>query len=220
MRTLILASALMLAATGAFAQSGSNNGNGNFGSGNGNGNGNGNNNGSGNILTSSGGSSAVNFRSRRNTPSVVAPGLAAAGIESCLGSASIGGAGPGFGLTIAGTTTDKGCNLRLYSRTLYSLGYRGAATQILCNDPQVAEALSVQGVQCYVGAQAQAARVTTAALGASHPGAPVAAGGTCRQYDFFRGCLDPVAAPASGRAMSSHRRHHRSARHAHRMSRR
>jgi hypothetical protein len=139
-----LASALLLATTGAYAQSGSNNGNGNIGSGNGNGNGNGNNNGSNNILASSGGTSNVNFRSRRNAPSVIAPGLAAAGIESCLGSASIGGSGPGFGLTIASTTTDKGCNLRLFSRTLYSLGHRRAATQILCNDAQVAEALGVE----------------------------------------------------------------------------
>jgi hypothetical protein len=201
----------MMAATGAHAQSGGNNGNNNWGSGNGNGNG----NGSDNVLVSSSGSNAVNFRSRRNTPSVVAPGLAAAGIESCLGSASIGGSGPGFGLTIAGTTTDKGCNLRLFSRTLSSLGYREAATQILCNDPQVAEALSVQGVQCYVGAAAQAARVTAATLPVSGQDAPVATGGACQHYDFFRGCLDAAVVPAAGTATVAHREH-RAARHAHR----
>ena len=87
-----------------------------------------------------------------------APGLAAAGIESCLGSASVGGAGPGFGVTIGGTLTDKGCNLRLYARTLYSLGHRAAAAQILCNDPDVALALAIEGVRCLAGPGAEAQR--------------------------------------------------------------
>ena len=149
-----------LMVSAAQAQSGLGNGNGNSGAGNGNGNGNGSNN----VLAAAaaaGSSSSVNIGSRgsgRNTPGVWAPGLAAAGIESCLGSASVGGAGPGFGVTIGGTLTDKGCNLRLYARTLYSLGHPVAATQILCNDPDVALALAVEGVRCLSGPGAEAQR--------------------------------------------------------------
>ena len=121
MRIFVIASALLLIVSGAQAQvgSGSNNGNGNVGTANGNGNG----NGSGNTLSA---------RANTRTTAVVAPSLAAAGIESCLGSTSVGGAGGGVGITIASTVTDRGCNLRLFSRTLYNLGHRKAATQILC----------------------------------------------------------------------------------------
>ena len=156
-RPLFLVLALLMT-TAAQAQSGSGNGIGNSGAGNGNGNG----NGSGNVVAAvAGSSSSVNIGgsgsgSGRNTPGVWAPGLAAAGIESCLGSASVGGAGPGFGVTIGGTLTDKGCNLRLYARTLYSLGHQVAATQILCNDPDVALALAVEGVRCLSGPGAEA----------------------------------------------------------------
>lgn len=156
--TLVLAAGL--AVTGAQAQSGLGNGTGNSGAGNGNGNGNGSNNVLG-AAAAAGSSSSVNIGgsgSGRNTPGVWAPGLAAAGIESCLGSASAGGAGPGFGVTIGGTLTDKGCNLRLYARTLYSLGHRVAATQILCNDPDVALALAVEGVPCLAGPGAEVQR--------------------------------------------------------------
>jgi hypothetical protein len=151
--TLALFGALFGHLAAAQAQSGLGNGIGNSGAGNGNGNGNGSNNVLG-AAAAAGSSSSVNIGgsgSGRNTPGVWAPGLAAAGIESCLGSASVGGAGPGIGVTIGGTLTDKGCNLRLYARTLYSLGHRVAATQILCNDPDVALALAVEGVPCLAG---------------------------------------------------------------------
>ena len=137
------------------------------GNGNGNGNGNGSNNttstsasaGSNNTTSTSasaGGSAVTLNNNRRNAPAITAPSLAAAGIETCLGSNSVGGAGPGFGVTIAGTITDRGCNLRLYSRTLYSMGHKLAATQILCNDPVVAAALALEGVRCLVGPAAEA----------------------------------------------------------------
>ncbi|MHB2211186.1 hypothetical protein [Methylobacterium sp. CM6257] len=158
-RSLLVTLAL-LAATAAQAQVGAGNGIGNSGAGNGNGNGNGSNNTLA-AAAAAGSSSSVSIGgsgSGRNTPGVWAPGLAAAGIESCLGSASVGGAGPGIGVTIGGTLTDKGCNLRLYARTLYSLGHRVAATQILCNDPDVALALAVEGVRCLAGPGAETQR--------------------------------------------------------------
>jgi hypothetical protein len=169
---MIVASLLLLATTVAHAQviNGSGNGNNNSGLGSGNGNGNGNGNGSNNTTSTSasagsnnttstsasaGGSAVTLNNNRRNAPAITAPSLAAAGIETCLGSNSVGGAGPGFGVTIAGTITDRGCNLRLYSRTLYSMGHKLAATQILCNDPDVAAALALEGVRCLVGPAAE-----------------------------------------------------------------
>ena len=145
--------------------------------------------------------SSVTFNGKRNTPAVLAPGLAAAGIETCLGSNSVGGAGPGFGVTIAGTITDRGCNLRLYSRTLYSMGHKLAATQILCNDPDVAAALALEGVRCLVGPAAEAAARGLANARAEAEAAPVAgsvARAPCRNWVLFRGCLDEPEPDAAG----------------------
>ena len=142
---LILASTLSTAV--AQTANGNNNGNGDrgigVGNGNGNGNANGNNNGNGNSSSAS-----ISNGNSRNTPSVFAPGLAAAGIESCLGSASAGGSVAGFGITFGSTMVDRGCQIRLYARTLYALGHRRAATQMLCNDPEVMQALAYEGVSC------------------------------------------------------------------------
>lgn len=145
--------------------------------------------------------SSVTFNGKRNTPAVLAPGLTAAGIETCLGSNSVGGAGPGFGVTIAGTITDRGCNLRLYSRTLYSMGHKLAATQILCNDPDVAAALALEGVRCLVGPAAEAAARGLANARAEAEAAPVAgsvARAPCRNWVLFRGCLDEPEPDAAG----------------------
>ncbi len=179
-----------LLATDARAQlvSGNNNGNAGSGVGSSNGNGNGNGNGSNNAVSTGNLTSAVNIRNHRQAPAIVAPGLAAAGIESCLGSTSVGGAGPWFGVTIGGTTTDRGCNLRLYSRTLYALGHRVAATQILCNDPDVAQALLAEGIRCRVGvgAQVQEAAGGFVAGAVADGGADIAGG-----YDVDAAERDP-----------------------------
>ena len=205
---------LLLACSSVHAQTivGNGNGSGNTGTGNGNGNGNGNANGNGNgnangnnngsndTTTASGGNSSVTFNGKRNTPSVVAPGLAAAGIETCLGSTSVGGSGPGFGLTVAGTHKDRDCNLRLYSRTLYSMGHKVAALQILCNDPDVAAALALEGVRCLVGPAALAESRNFAGARAEVMRAETTERPPCRNWVLFRGCLDepePVAQAAS-----------------------
>ncbi|MBN8921221.1 MAG: hypothetical protein J0H62_11320, partial [Rhizobiales bacterium] len=162
---------------------GSNNGNGNTGVGNGNGNGNASNNVS--SATGGGASSNVTIQGRRNTPTVVAPSLAASGTESCLGSNSVGGSGAGFGVTFAGTVTDRGCNLRLYARTLHNLGHRTAATLILCNDPDVARALLAEGVRCPgIASEETATPARSDSREATRTVTP------CSRYDFFRGCLD------------------------------
>ena len=147
----IVAALLILVGTASMAvaqaNNGTGNGNGNRGVGNGNGNGNGNANGNNNGNGNSS-SATISNRYPQNTPPAFAPGLNAAGVESCLGSASMGGSVAGFGISFGSTTEDHGCQLRLYARTLHALGYRRAATQILCNDPQVMQALAFEGISC------------------------------------------------------------------------
>jgi hypothetical protein len=68
----------------------------------------------------------------RNVPSVFAPGLAAAGLETCLGSVSAGAAVVGTGASFGTTIPDPGCAARLDARTLWSMGLKKAAVARLC----------------------------------------------------------------------------------------
>ena len=197
----LVCSVASLAAPLAHAQVGSFNGNGNTGTGNGNGNGNGNengnsngnnngnNNGSGNALSSAA-SNSLTVNRPRNAPSVNAPGLAAAGIESCLGSASVGGSGPGFGLAIGGTTEDKDCNIRLYARTLYAMGYRVAAVQLLCTNPDVAHALAYQGLYCGAMVRRSAGGPVAEYVPPRRKNRGIAPADGCRHYELLGGCRD------------------------------
>jgi len=183
MRYLLIVLSLLGSMTAAYAQNGSNNGNGNNGILNGIGNG----NGSGNTISNS-------FRQRGNAPAVSAPGLAAGGSDVCLGSISFGASGVGFGLSFGTTTPEHDCNIRQYSRLLSGLGHRRAATQMLCFNREVAQALAAQGTPCLVGESA----ATAAPVVTRRPARRFTASGTrqylqgrsCQQYDIFRGCLD------------------------------
>ena len=85
----------------------------------------------------------------RQAPSMGAPGLAAAAIETCLGSVSIGASGPGAGLSFGTTVPDDNCNARLNARALQALGHPSAAIVLLCqNDPNIAGALAAEGFRC------------------------------------------------------------------------
>lgn len=68
----------------------------------------------------------------KSNPSL-AMGLAAAGLETCLGSASGGLSLAGLGVVGGSTYTDEGCQARLDSRTLWSYGLKGAAVARLCS---------------------------------------------------------------------------------------
>ncbi|HTS39314.1 MAG TPA: hypothetical protein VMH84_02070 [Xanthobacteraceae bacterium] len=127
MRKTILLLALMLAPTSAHAQS------------------------------TSGASSSVDISNPASTdsrnhlitpPTVVAPGLAAAGVETCLGSSSGGFSIMGGGLTFGRTYTDEGCTMRLTARQLYAFGHQKAAMALMCQDPHVAEAMAAAGDIC------------------------------------------------------------------------
>lgn len=77
-------------------------------------------------------SSAPAEQTIRNVPSVFSPGLAAAGLETCLGSVSAGGAFVGTGISFGTTVPDPACAARLDARTLWSMGLKKAAVARLC----------------------------------------------------------------------------------------
>ena len=109
--------------------------------------------------TTSGATSAVNISNPASTdsknrlitpPTIVAPGLAAAGMETCLGSATGGVSLMGLGLTFGRTTPDEGCGIRLAARQLFAFGYPKAALALMCQDTRVAEAMATAGQPCPV----------------------------------------------------------------------
>ena len=77
----------------------------------------------------------------KNVPGVVAPGLAAAGLETCLGSVSGGGAFVGTGFSFGTTIPDPGCAARLDARTLWSMGLKKAAVARLCLNGDIYRAM-------------------------------------------------------------------------------
>ena len=77
----------------------------------------------------------------RNVPGIVAPGLAAAGLETCLGSISGGGAFVGTGFSFGTSIPDPGCAARLDARTLWSFGLKKAALARLCLNPDINRAM-------------------------------------------------------------------------------
>lgn len=77
----------------------------------------------------------------KSVPGVVAPGLAAAGLETCLGSVSGGGALVGTGFSFGTTIPDPGCAARLDARTLWSFGLKKAALARLCLNPDINRAM-------------------------------------------------------------------------------
>jgi hypothetical protein len=107
--------------------------------------------------STSGASSAINITNPASTtsknrlitpPTVVAPGLAAAGIETCLGSTSGGISLMGAGFSLGSTTVDDGCTIRLLARQLYAFGFQKAALALMCQDERVAVAMDTAGSPC------------------------------------------------------------------------
>jgi hypothetical protein len=77
----------------------------------------------------------------KNVPSVFAPGLSAAGLETCLGSVSGGGAFVGTGFSFGTSIPDPSCAARLDARTLWSMGLKKAAVARLCLNGDIYRAM-------------------------------------------------------------------------------
>jgi hypothetical protein len=103
----------------------------------------------------------------KNVPAVFAPGLAAAGLETCLGSVSGGGSFMGGGFSFGTTVPDRGCGARLDARTLWSMGLKKAAVARLCLTDEIQRSMPEVCAE-YLPQQQSAygAPVTTVAVGA------------------------------------------------------
>jgi hypothetical protein len=86
-------------------------------------------------------SSVPDKQTIKNVPSVFAPGLSAAGLETCLGSVSAGGAFVGTGISFGTTVPDPACAARLDARTLWSMGLKKAAVARLCLNGDIYRAM-------------------------------------------------------------------------------
>ncbi|MDR0253135.1 MAG: hypothetical protein LBI75_08120 [Brucellaceae bacterium] len=84
----------------------------------------------------------------RTTVPAISPGLVAAGVHSCAGSASAGIGATGWGFGIGSTYEMRECNRRAYASALAGLGHRGAALDLVCLNKEVRAALNATGVVC------------------------------------------------------------------------
>src|ERR1700691_3066540 len=104
------------------------------------------------VGTSSGATAVINSGDAPSrlttTPTVVAPGLTAAGIETCLGSAAGGLSLMGGGFTFGSTRVDEGCTIGLLARQLFAFGLQKAALALMCEDRHVVAAMSAAGTPC------------------------------------------------------------------------
>lgn len=138
-----------------------------------------------------------------SAPPVGAPSLAAAGLETCLGSMALGLSVPGAGANFGTTTVDKGCDARLDARTLAAFGLKNEAFSRLCmkeeialSMPQVcASAIAATRAATLVPVVAQNAAPLTAVYASKdyvYTQEPPSAAGPppCKRYELLRGCVD------------------------------
>lgn len=84
----------------------------------------------------------------RTTVPAISPGLVAAGVHSCAGSASAGFGATGWGFGIGSTYEMKECNRRAYASALAGLGHRSAALDLVCLNKEVRASLNATGIVC------------------------------------------------------------------------
>ncbi len=94
------------------------------------------------------GSSNTSPNKIRTTVPAISPGLVAAGVHSCAGSASAGVGATGWGFGIGSTYEMKECNRRAYASALAGLGHKNAALDLVCLNKEVRAALNATGVVC------------------------------------------------------------------------
>lgn len=83
----------------------------------------------------------------KNVPSVNGPPLATAN-DTCMGSSSGSINGPGFGIGLGSTWTDRNCMMLKNARELWNMGMKAAAMALMCNDESNRAALEVTGFAC------------------------------------------------------------------------
>jgi hypothetical protein len=106
------------------------------------------NSGSAAIITNNAPSVVRSTGRLETTANAFAPGLTSAGINSCAGSASIGGAGTGFSFGAGSTFEMEECTRRANAAALAGLGYNAAALEMLCESPSMRRAINLSGATC------------------------------------------------------------------------
>jgi hypothetical protein len=76
--------------------------------------------------------------------SAIAPQLVA-GIDTCMGSSSLGGSATTFSFSVGTTWKDEDCRMLKNSRELYNMGQRVAGLARLCEDDDINYAIAVSG---------------------------------------------------------------------------
>lgn len=84
-------------------------------------------------------------------PSVYAPSV---GGSACTDYISIGGSGPGGGLSFAFPLANHDCNMRQNTQVLAGLGLKQVGIQNMCFSTEVAQAMASMGKACLVGPSA------------------------------------------------------------------
>lgn len=74
----------------------------------------------------------------------VAPALSS-GIDTCMGSSSLGASGMSFGVSLGSTWTDKNCVMLKNARELWNAGQHSASMALLCTDDDIRYSISVSG---------------------------------------------------------------------------
>ena len=82
------------------------------------------------------------------TAAAVAPALTQSLNDVCLGSASVGVAVTGWGVSGGKTYQDEDCVRRLDARELRAQGFAAAAASLMCQDENVAAAMEAAGTPC------------------------------------------------------------------------
>lgn len=83
----------------------------------------------------------------KNTPSIATAALVSSN-DTCMGSVSVGGSGPGFSIGVGTTYKDDNCVMLKNSRELWNMGMKAAAMALMCTDKANKEALELTGFVC------------------------------------------------------------------------
>jgi len=102
---------------------------------------------SGAVSGASSAGQSVTIQDRRQAPPATAPALTS-GNDTCMGSSSVGGSGPGFGFSVGSTWSDEHCRMLKSASILYNLGMEEAAVARVCMDEMNREALESTGYKC------------------------------------------------------------------------
>jgi hypothetical protein len=90
----------------------------------------------------------------KNTPGIVLGQLTSSN-DTCMGSVSVGGSGPGFSIGVGTTYTDDNCKMLKNSRELWNMGMKAASLALMCKNADNREALELTGFECPQTAKAR-----------------------------------------------------------------